>query len=644
MTFKRIISLLLVCLFISCVFLPIAVSADDTVSIDTSSVEEDLSYYYSDLGKTFPKVTTDKKNYLVQFVESGFDEINGVRSSSFALYVYVYNPSGKTLVNELNKIQFATSWSKGSSGELSASGYSKYELSLVNANDTNTLIKYKVANVDKKLVFYNEQRGTRRYDISGIELANSPYDIDDYTVGYTYTFSGFAKGLSAESALKSTLSCRRDDLFTIRVEAHQVSYLTGNSAKKSTNNDALYSNQINSVYFSVPKEIEEKYGALFSIKYEYNHFYTSPIIVTDNAISCSVLLNDRGKMVDASKWSYSIDDYNNSATSGYIIYFEFNYGHQSVNNAPLGYLGTQYIYDDAEVLPYLTTVFFKDGGWENGDVLFRASDLQAYFQNYKASYYTGKRLGYSADLFDLDKSAGYQVLIKDINEKFSLKGYNDSHNLLEYFADWGFRWNYKDFNNIDNIRYIEPITNSAFTDANFEKNYLVDDLYKNEFMNFYNTATANGENVYLLRYAIADDYYSHDLNGSGIDGNFIMCQGNVYLNFDFIEFGFGSSENLKIIPVVSDPTNGFFDGMDTTPDKSTLGDWLKELKVQLERLMKVFGIILLVLAVIAVVVLAFIFIKPLNDWFITLFGNGKKRSARPPKRQRTYRKRWYKKR
>ena len=614
-------------------------AADVPDSISTSNVEDDLGYYFEDLNTYFLKKLTDSNIYLVHFIESGFDEINGVNSSGFGLFVYLYNPSGKLPSYELSKIQFATAWSKGSNGDLNGSDYKTYELSFVNANADHTLLKYKVFRPDEKLVFYNESNGTRRYDISGIELANNVFDIKDYTVGYTYIFEGFAKGLSAESLVKSTLSCKREDLLTIKVDAHQVSYLTGNSSLGTG-----YSNQVNSVYFSIPKEIEKEYGNLQVIKYEYYHYYTSPIIVTDNETSYDILYSDRGRFVNHDSWEYEISTWVSTGVPPVVSYdYVFHYG-KRVNGGVLNPRWYETGGDEPNIFPrYLTTIFLDSDGWETGDVLFGASELEAYFQEYKSSYHTGKRFGYSSDLFDLEKSKGYQVMTKDVNATFSLKGYNDSHNRWEYFSDFGFRPNRDDFDNVENIRYITPIASSAvFNDKNFEKNYLVDDLYKDDFRSFYNKASVKGENVYLLRYAFANDYYSLDLTSDGLNGDFIMCQGNVYLNFDFIYFGFGNSEELTIIPVVSDPTSGFFDGIDTTPEKDTFCDFLKNLLNKLEKFGKIFGIILLVLVVIALVLIVCMLIKPLNELLTSIFKKENKKKTRPPKTitaKKRYRKR-----
>ena len=583
----------------------------------------------------FPKVSSDEKIYLVHFVENGYNEVLGMETEYFGLYLYVYNPSGQVLIDELNKVQFAVQWSKDSKGNFTASDWAKYDLEFVDANDDNTLIKYRVKDPDTRLCWCPVS--SRRYDISGIELAHTTYDIENYTVGYSFTFNGYAKGMSSASVDKSTLTCIQNNLLTITVDAHQVSYLTGNS-----NLGGGYSNQVNSVYFSIPSDIEEKYGDLYQIKYEYNHYYTSPIIVTDNEASYNTLMADRGKIVDFSNWLYRLSAWEYENISGQSQYdYMFHFGKRESDS-----LFNKYWYEDGlepNIFPhYLTSVFYDSDSWSRGDVLFTAEEIEEYFQSYNKSYYTGKVLGYSADLFDLNNSSGYQVFTKNINDEFTLKGYNDSHNRLQKWADWGFRWNYDEFDNINNIKYIERINSTIiFTSDSFETTYLIDDCYKEELKSFYTQASLNDESVYLLRYAYANDYYSLDLTSNGIDGNFIMCQGNVYLNFDLLHFGFGNSKNLTIIPVVSDPSNGFFIGTDTTTERNSFSSFLNEIVDKLSNIMKISGIVLLILAIVALVVICFVFIKPLNDWLIAIFSKEKRSKPKPPSRSRAKSKRSY---
>ena len=268
---KKILCVIFSCLFIITLVcsIPFTISAASLPDNDfeNSSVIDDIKAMYMNYESEFPYNTDDKGVYLINFIEYGYDQMAGQDSDLFGLYVYVYNPSGKELFGAMNKIQMATKWGTDGNGELKATDFSKYNLTLLDINENKTLAKYKISNPDKKLVYINSDR-SRRYDISGIELRNNTFDAEDYTVATTFVYSGYAKGLSLESKDRSTLACYCEEFLTLTVEAHQVSYLTGNSHLGKG-----YSNQVNSVYFSIPEDIIDKYGSLYSVKYEYYHYY-----------------------------------------------------------------------------------------------------------------------------------------------------------------------------------------------------------------------------------------------------------------------------------------------------------------------------------------------------------------------------------
>ena len=610
---KKIFSILFCVLFVfSALALSVSASSTDSATVfDETSVEEDLSTIYYNLDLVFPSNPLLEDLYLINVTEYGYDESKGV-GKDYALYLYLYNPSGKFVTSGLNMVQFATSWKVDSRGNLVGSNYQKYSLTLLDKNDDNTLIKFRVDGANEK-IFLKYKDGSRRYDISGIELAHSNYDFKEYSVGYAYVFSGYMKGYSKESSEKSTIYCRRDSFFTLELDVHQVSYLTGDSAK-----GAGYSNQINSVYFSIPADIEKKYGSLYDIKYEYYHYFLNPIIVTDNQESYQTLLADRGKITDSS-WDYNITYSKSNAASQYLcVYVYFSYGKKWKSTLPVSYS-----YKNCQYLNPLTMVFYnpdldKDS---EGLVLAKDEELLQYMQDYDLSYHTGSVLNkYSADLFDLEKSKGYFCNTVNVDEVFSLSSYDDAYgNSLQRLLDYGFFYTGEDHDvSIVDAKYIEEVTESKLFSSDFEQNLLIQDRDKADLLEFYNSSLLKGEKTYILRYAFADNYFSRDLEGEGIDGDFLMAEGNAYLNFDIIQMTFKNSDGVAtVIPVSSAPSDGVFNVIDTTPNKDTLCELLG-------KILKVLKIILLVIGILILIFLCLNLIPSVNDFFRSLFNRNKK--------------------
>lgn len=610
---KKILSILFCVLFIfSALAVSVSASATDSaIAMDDTSVEDDLSSIYYNVDLVFPSNPLLKDLYLINLTEHGYDATEGV-GKDYALYLYLYNPSGKFVTSGLNMVQFATSWKVDSRGNLVGSNYKKYSLTLLDESDDNTLLKFRVNDADEK-IFLKTKDGKRRYDISGIELAHSNYEFEEYSVGYSYVFSGYMKGYSNGSIDKSTLYCQRDSFLTLELDVHQVSYLTGDSAKGPG-----YSNQINSVYFSIPADIEKKYGSLYDIKYEYYHCFLNPIIVTDNEESYQTLMSDRGKITDSS-WDYNItSSYNNPYTHHLVVHVDFLYGKRWKSN-----FLCDYSYKNCQYLNPLTMVFYnpnldKDS---EGAVLVKDEDLLQYMREYDLSYYFGTLLNYSADLFNLSKSKGYFCNTVNVDEMFSLSSYDDAYgNSLKRLWDYGLFYTGEDHDvSIVDAKYIEEVTEKKLASSNFEQSMLIQDRYKTDLLKFYNSSLLKGEKTYILRYAFADNYFSRDLVGEGIEGDFLMAEGNAYLNFDIIQMTFKNSDGVAtVIPVSSSPSDGVFDVIDTTPNKDTFGEWWGEI-------WKVLRIILLIIGILVLAFLCLNLIPSVNDFFRSLF----KRNDKP---------------
>ena len=610
---KKIFSILFCVLFVfSALALSVSASSTDSATVfDETSVEEDLStiYYKPDL--VFPLNPLLEDLYLINVTEYGYDESKGV-GKDYALYLYLYNPSGKFVTSGLNMVQFATSWKTDDRGNLVGANYQKYSLTLLDENDDNTLIKFRVDGANEKM-FLKYKDGSRRYDISGIELAHSNYDFKEYSVGYAYVFSGYMKGYSKESSEKSTIRCRRDSFFTLELDVHQVSYLTGDSAK-----GAGYSNQINSVYFSIPANIEKKYGSLYDIKYEYYHYFLNPIIVTDSQESYDILLADRGKTKGLSYALVKSKVLNSFPIE--TISYSFSFGCKYLSIPFL----TSHRYTYCRFLNCLTTVFYKSDLEKDseGMLLATAEELLQYMQDYDLSYHTGTVLNkYSADLFDLEKSKGYFCNTVNVDKVFSLSSYDDSYgNSLQRFWDYGFFYTGEDHDvSIVDAKYIEEVTEKKLVSSNFEQSLLIQDRYKTDLLEFYNSSLLKGKKTYILRYAFSDNYYSTDLTSKELAGDFLMAEGNAYLNFDIIQMTFKNSEGVAtVIPVSSAPSDGVFDVFDTTPNKDTFGE-------RLGKILKVLRIILLVIGLLVLIFLCLNLIPSVNDFFRSLF----KRNDKP---------------
>ncbi len=579
---KKILSIILV--IITLVSLAVPISAAETINgvdITKSSVTEDLGLI-CDLND-FKADSSNKDISLITVQEYGYGTLD------HTLYMYFYNPSGKTLSNsDFNKVQLASSWN--SSGE--PNGYKKQPVEIVSVSSDRLLIKCKLGKTSGS--FYRKLNNARHYTVSGVELNTVGSDFEqlkDYTVGYTFSFSGSG----------NTLACNRTDQLTINLDVYQTSYLTGDSAKEKDDLDnGWYSNQINSVYFSIPKAIEQEYGDLYSINYEYYKYRTSPMLVVDDESTYNKLIPDVGHKIGDGNFNYSI--YDVALYSGYYS-FGYAYGDKKKGGVDL------YVYDEYPEIgtyqEFFTTVFKVDDVTDRDNILVSADKIQKYFYKYSMTSppldeynnpvnHSGVTIGsnkYFGDLFDLDYyTENYYSADVKVGEEFDMPSFADLLEEQGVKNGWQRFWKYGlDISlNIENYdetiqkaKYIEQVkyTDIPSTPEVASSKYLVSVNDITAFCNYCSDAARNDENVYLLRYAKSDDYYCLNMTSS-LDGNIMLVQENVYLDFDIISLSFEKDGKITVIPVVSDLTDGFtgIENVTPLPPDEAISEYFQNLK------------------------------------------------------------------
>ena len=576
---KKILSIILVIITLASLAVPIsAAETINGVDITKSSVTEDLGLIY-DLND-FKADSSNKDISLITVQEYGYGTLD------HTLYMYFYNPSGKTLSNsDFNKVELASSWN--SSGE--PNGYKKQPIEIVSVSSDRLLIKCKLGKTSGS--FYRKLNNARHYTISGIELNTVGSDFEqlkDYTVGYTFSFSGSG----------NTLACNRTDQLTIKLDVHQTSYLTGDSAKKKDDLDnGWYSNQINSVYFSIPKAIEQEYGDLYSINYEYYKYRTSPILVVDDESTYSKLSYLSGKNLLDGDFGYSIYDriFDDTSQSKFVGGFWFG---DKVSSS-------MYVYDKYPQIgtyqDYHTLVLKVDDVTDRENILISSDKLQDAFEKYLPlgednNYinHSGVTIGsnkYFGDLFDLDYYTEncYSADVK-VGEEFDMPSFADLLEEQGVKNGWQRFWkfgldislNIENYDEtIQNAKYIEQVkyTDIPSTPEVASSKYLVSVNDITAFRDYCSDAARNDENVYLLRYAKSDDYYCLNMTSS-LDGNIMLVQENVYLDFDIISLSFEKDGKITVIPVVSDLTDGFtgIENVTPLPPDEAISEYFQNLK------------------------------------------------------------------
>lgn len=530
---------------------------------------------------------------------------------NYGLYLYVYNPNGQDILTDslANKVQIAVAYdSSPVTSDSKPTDYDKFRLQFCSKSTgeyKNLFYKFKVIDkksADGKTIAERVNSMARRYDISGIELhtrgmdnaieypLTGAYALTDTHKGYgSFTFTGFAKGYGADEEAESTLAVSANKLEWVQLDVKHTFYRT------NTSTEVNHQNQIDTVYFSVPKRLFDDYGKLQRIKAEWYEYVTKEILVTSNQDFYNAAKPYEGKPVGTVK-DGGLYDYNENV--GYSLGANAGDWGGGLQGASWGWnLGKGYLHLPCNILYYM----FHTKNWcsidsydpyaENVEAIggVSSNDLYEFIKSYDKSFEKGalpiKTQSISADLFEDDIEENRKM----DNERGKIqKGYSyydfDAELDLQEWQGWGDKdkdfwdkwlgwWNKIPEENGKTVSPIQVIEKDSPL-MKLSDSELVDELFINssdisEFRKTYNEAiTVNGKDdeekvVVLFRFAVTD-YTAFPVDimqlGKGFlgsdthtSGQAYIAQQTVFFDFDIIQLTFNKVENYTVIPCVSSP-------------------------------------------------------------------------------------------
>ena len=566
-----------ICIALSVVQITPITYAESDLDFDKTNVLDDL------MSSTVNGSAFDITDYpfnekleirIINFVEYCYSFRENMRDD-YALYLYVYNPKGLNIAenSEANKVQMASEYKSGVPTK-----YDKFRLRCVSvSNQTDyqgLFFKFKVEGAEKLLDHLNSNQ--RRYDVSGVELLTyGNQNATEYCVGGTYFFTGYSEGLGPSASDQSTLTCRVQELETVKLDVKHTYYRTNVSAKGKD-----HYNEVNTAYFSVPDRLFDTYGYLQKIRAEWWEYKTKPAVVTSNRDFYNTLLQYCKTEVKSYNSSIPVHLY-----AGYTGRSAQAPGQATVHNYDWTFnmdLSTKktafgtiseicYSQNIAEMIPL---VFYAQVSDKSSvfDFLFTkpvAGDVEATaVASYIYGYTNSLGHGYVGcngrnilnDLFeptvDEGRTRGYNDKTIDLADTFNLKSYDSNHNWWNKLWDYGLSWP-KTSGDYYNVSPIYELKSSDLTgsDDSIAQKLLVNKEDISKIKSYYNSETKKGNKVILFRFADTD-YYCTEARRYG-DGNVdsYIAQQTVFLDFDIIELTFNKEGEYHVIPAVSSPTD-----------------------------------------------------------------------------------------
>ena len=313
---KRIFSILLavvlIChIFISAFCITASAASPYAESFDQTRIEDDLEGV--DLNN-YPKNSMGEVD-IISFVEYSYSN-QSYLSEYYGLYIYVYNPTGKdiTITNDNNFVNALVGFDENGT-EI----YDSVNLEYLDKTSDNLIYKFKLSRSSDFLKMAREyaidHEGKRLYKFVDLEIKHGR-DIVNADISKEYVWSGFAAYCGDDSSAVSTLECTDYGARTIALKVMSTNYRFAEKAvTKFTDTMALmdtwsyYQDELNSVFFTIPKEYYEDFGNLFKVKAEWYEYRTNYMYVTSDKDAYSALWNMRNVRIN--QFGQKIDENGN---------------------------------------------------------------------------------------------------------------------------------------------------------------------------------------------------------------------------------------------------------------------------------------------------------------------------------------------
>lgn len=495
-----------------------AKTVSDAAAMDKIAVETDLA------GTTIGGVKFDPARYgydrngslqILTLLEYGYPD-------DPALYLYLYNPQDIAL-NTRDR-RYAVTLALGDDPN-----YTKYPLKVLSTSGTDAhsrlWIKCRIDIEADKLVAAFKDKLERTYRLGEVELVTDG-KVKSYGIGGEWTYSGTTAG--------GDLTSRSTRISVIELDLHPLVY-RGDAMHYDATTDYYTYDQINSVYFSIPKNFEEEHGEIKKILCTWQE-YDSGWILGCKTQDVYDMLVERGAI------GKKLTDYDKSfptiMASG-----------RGLSNA---FLWNSHPFSDFNCLYFADTLqwLVKYDGSKAAYGALLETDLRAQIEAMWNAYCSGEDNYFS--------TSGKTRIVDILNdENFSVKN-NDPA------ASW---WQYifsRDHGTTEtNQQAFQRVTADALKDP--EATLFVDQSYKSELTKALATAEAGGKDLMVLHFA-KSLYYSIPVKGQGTIGDsgtwindwkedMYACKEQLYMGFDIIQFTCAKNGENVVVPVAAAPIN-----------------------------------------------------------------------------------------
>ena len=492
---------------------------------------------------SYPYVQDSSTMQFLSFVEYGFSDLpaGSALHNDYSLFVYIYNP-GDRLVSKYDT-RHAITMKVGDRTE-----YTKYFMRLLSSEGTgdhhNLYLKFRVDVSADELRQMIGDAEKRDYSISEFEIVTEGDNNATAYEGGAWSFTGYSDGYGKpDSPRLSVVNCALKGTVVIRDIGQGV-------WRKAVDDTGWNYAQIDSVYFTIPHEITDRYGdTIVDILYEFYAYDSGWMVGFEHDKPYNLFSKYACEYLDE-----PLDDLPTLiATKIGVVTSEFTYNWV--------YNCTETSISALNYANMLTYVFKYAEGAQAGDIV--DTDVRDYFSEQWESYKKGnddtvfRYLGASSVCWE-----GYgpptpyrKIHSSDLEYKFNtLDG-----NWLERL--FGFS---KQGNLSLEVAPIQIVDDDNVQDL--EGKLYLDNRYKTDVKKMYKEAKSRGDNMYVFHFA-ASDYNSYQVYSCsnfwdgpkqwvfGSDEGGFVCREDIFMDFDMLQMTFERDGVQTVLPVQMSPIN-----------------------------------------------------------------------------------------
>ena len=410
----------------------------------------------------------------------------------------------------------------------------------------------------------------------------------------------------------------------INLEINYTYYRTDTSPK-----GAYYHNQVDSIYFNVPKYLEESYGKLTDVKLSYQRARTSPMFVTDNAGIYNALKGNL--MKDATTYNSSIPE---------LWWVQMMGG--GTTTLGLSYnidLSKSNVKSNRVISPMRSVFYAKNvhAGVRAADSSVSRDELNAWMYQYAKLYSDINYLQGAKGQIPSHFFSSYDDVTTVNVATLGLKAesFATNHSFFDKFLNYGLSYaingSPSDYD-LDLSQAIVKIEAAHQIVGKSDVLYFAESDESN-LRNCLAKADASDQSMYLVRFNVSQ-YYQRDLaarfNGKsyndGDESVAYVAEQDIYLNLHVLELTYKNESGVETsVPVTSNHIDCIADlTAEKPPEKvndDAKDDLLGKIKDQFARFGKIFALILGIVALVLIAVFVVPVVSPIFKAIFNTIGS-----------------------